>query len=80
MVGDSSDKNAERPMLSREETKKNAEKYLSYFSKILDIEKVEVRYNSEWLDEVNFCGVGELAKHFSVAEMLDRDNFSKRYK
>lgn len=80
MVGDSSDKNAERPMLSREETKKNAERYLSYFSKILDIDKVEVRYNSEWLDAVNFCGVGELAKHFSVAEMLDRDNFSKRYK
>jgi tyrosyl-tRNA synthetase len=67
-------------MLRREETLKNAEKYLSYFGKILDLKKVEVYYNSEWLDAVNFCGVGELAKHFSVAEMLDRDNFSKRYK
>ena len=79
-VGDSSDKDAERPMLRREETLKNAEKYLSYFGKILDLKKVEVYYNSEGLDAVNFCGVGELAKHFSVAEMLDRDNFSKRYK
>jgi len=79
-VGDSSDKDAERPMLWRAETQKNAEKYLSYFGKILDLEKVQVYYNSEWLDAVNFCGVGELAKHFSVAEMLDRDNFSKRYK
>ncbi len=79
-VGDSSDKDAERPMLQREETQKNAEKYLSYFGKILDLEKVQVYYNSEGLDAVNFCGVGELAKHFSVAEMLDRDNFSKRYK
>ncbi len=79
-VGDSSDKDAERPMLMREQTLKNAEKYLSYFGKILDLEKVEVYYNSEWLDAVNFCAVGELAKNFSVAEMLDRDNFSKRYK
>ncbi len=79
-VGDSSDKDSERPMLKRAETLKNAEKYLSYFGKILDLDTVEVYYNSEWLDAVNFCGVGELAKHFSVAEMLDRDNFSNRYK
>lgn len=79
-VGDSSDKDAERPMLMREQTLKNAEKYLSYFGKILDLDKVQVYYNSEGLDAVNFCAVGELAKNFSVAEMLDRDNFSKRYK
>lgn len=79
-VGDSSDKDAERPMLQREETRKNAEKYLSYFGKILDLDTVKVYYNSEGLDAVNFCGVGEIAKNFSVAEMLDRDNFSKRYK
>lgn len=46
-VGDSSDKDAERPMLQREETKKNAEKYLSLFGKILDLAKVHVYYNSE---------------------------------
>ena len=79
-VGDSSDKDAERPMLQRMETRKNAENYVNQFAKILDVSKVEIYYNSDGLDKINFCGVGELAKHFSVAEMLDRDNFSKRYK
>ncbi|MEI6710791.1 MAG: hypothetical protein WCK88_00525 [bacterium] len=46
-VGDTSDKNAERPMLSREETRKNAERYLSLYGKILDLKEVEVYYNSE---------------------------------
>lgn len=79
-VWDTSDKEAERPMLTREETRKNADNYLNQFAKILDIDKVEIRYNSEWMDKINFNMVGELAKNFSVAEMLDRDNFSKRYK
>lgn len=79
-VGDTSDKDAERPMLKREETRKNAENYLAQFGKILDLSKLEVHYNSEWMDTTSFNMVGELAKNFSVAEMLDRDNFSKRYK
>lgn len=79
-VGDTSDKDAERPMLSREETRKNCEAFLQKFSKIVNISKINIYYNSEGLDRVNFAGVGELAKNFSVAEMLDRDNFSKRYK
>lgn len=79
-VGDTSDKDAERPMLSREQTRANCAVFLEKFSKVIDISKIEVYYNSEWLDAVNFAGVGELAKNFSVAEMLDRDNFSKRYK
>ncbi len=79
-VGDASDKDAERPMLQRAETEANAKLFLSKFAKVLDLTQIEVYYNSEWLDAVNFAGVGELAKHFSVAEMLDRDNFSKRYK
>ncbi len=79
-VGDASDKDAERPMLKREETRKNAEIFLEKFAKVLDLSKIEVYWNSEWLDAVNFAWVGELAKNFSVAEMLDRDNFSKRYK
>ncbi|MDD2891668.1 MAG: tyrosine--tRNA ligase [Candidatus Gracilibacteria bacterium] len=78
-VGDTSDKDAERPMLKREETRKNAENYLAQFGKILDLSQLEVHYNSEWMDTTNFNTVGELAKNFSVAEMLDRDNFSKRY-
>lgn len=79
-VWDTSDKDAERPMLTREETLANAKDYLKQFGKILDIDKVEVRFNSEWMDKTNFNYVWELAKNFSVAEMLDRDNFSKRYK
>lgn len=79
-VGDTSDKDAERPMLNREQTRANCAVFLEKFSKVIDISKIEVYYNSEWLDVVNFAGVGELAKNFSVAEMLDRDNFSKRYK
>lgn len=78
-VWDTSDKNAERPMLTREETLANAKDYLQQFGKILDIDKVEVRFNSQWMDKTNFNYVWELAKNFSVAEMLDRDNFSKRY-
>ena len=79
-IWDTSDKNAERPILSREETKQNAKDYINQFSKILDIDKVEVRFNSDWMDKTSFNMVWELAKNFSVAEMLDRDNFSKRYK
>jgi len=79
-VGDSTDRESERPMLTREETEKNAESYLDSFAKILDINKVEIVYNADWLDKVSFCEVGEIAKNFSVAQMLDRDNFAKRYK
>lgn len=67
-------------MLVRTQTRANAANWLNLFAKVLDISKTEVRYNSEWMDTINFNAVGELAKHFSVAEMLDRDNFSKRYK
>lgn len=79
-VGDTSDKDAERPMLTREETRAYSEAFLQKFAKVIDISKVNIYYNSEGLDAVNFAGVGELAKNFSVAEMLDRDNFSNRYK
>ncbi len=79
-VGDTSDKESERPMLTREQTRQNAENWIGLFGKVLDISRTEIRYNSEWMDTINFNGAGELAKHFSVAEMLDRDNFSKRYK
>ncbi|MBC7503772.1 tyrosine--tRNA ligase [Candidatus Gracilibacteria bacterium] len=80
MIGDASDKDSERPMLIREQTHENGRIFIEKFSKVLDLTKTKIVYNSDWLDKVNFAGVGELAKHFSVAEMLDRDNFSKRYK
>ena len=80
MVGDASDKDSERPMLLREQTRANGKVFIEKFARVLDLKKTKIVYNSDWLDKVNFAGVGELAKHFSVAEMLDRDNFSKRYK
>lgn len=80
MIGDASDKDAERPMLVREETRKNGQAFIEKFARVLDLKKVKIVYNSDWLDTVNFASVWELAKNFSVAEMLDRDNFSKRYK
>lgn len=79
-VGDASDKDSERPMLLREQTRANGKVFIEKFARVLDLEKTKIVYNSDWLDTVNFAWVGELAKHFSVAEMLDRDNFSKRYK
>ena len=79
-VGDTSDKDGERPMLTRTQTKNNASNWIGLFGKVLDMSKVEIRYNSEWMDATNFNTVGELAKNFSVAEMIDRDNFTKRFK
>jgi len=78
-VWDTSDKTAERPMLSREETRNNAKNWLNKISKIIDINKTEIHFNSEWMDKTNFNDVWELAKLFSVTEILDRDNFSKRF-
>jgi tyrosyl-tRNA synthetase len=80
MVGDASDKDSERPMLLREQTRANGQVFIEKFARVLDLDKTRIVYNSDWLDKVNFAWVGELAKNFSVAEMLDRDNFSKRYK
>lgn len=80
MIGDASDKDSERPMLLREQTRANGKAFIEKFARVLDLSKVNIVYNSDWLDKVNFAWVGELAKNFSVAEMLDRDNFSKRYK
>lgn len=78
-IGDASDKTAERPMLSREDVENNLEGYLDQVGMILDVSRCEVVYNSEWLSKLTFAEVSRLADSFSVAEMLDRDNFSKRY-
>jgi tyrosyl-tRNA synthetase len=57
MIGDASDKDAERPMLVREQTRANGRAFLEKFAKVLDLTKVKVVYNSDWLDGVNFAGV-----------------------
>ncbi|MEX0597512.1 MAG: tyrosine--tRNA ligase, partial [Candidatus Paceibacterota bacterium] len=78
-IGDASDKDSERPMLSKEQINHNLTNYIEQISKILDIDKVEIRYNSEWLSNLSFDTLTEIANIFSVNEMLDRDNFSQRH-
>jgi len=79
-IGDASDKDSERPMLTLEQVKKNMENYLPQLGRIFDIEKAEVHYNSEWLGKLNFQDICFLANQFSVSQMLDRENFSQRFK
>jgi len=79
MIGDPSGKSATRPALSKEQVAKNAESYKDQVFKILDPEKTEVRFNSEWLGEMKFEDVIRLTAHVTVAQMLARDDFSKRY-
>ena len=78
MIGDPSGKKKTRPALTFEETRKNAETYFRQAGKILDIDKLEIRYNSEWLGKMNFADVIKLASKFTVARMLERDDFEKR--
>lgn len=80
MIGDPTGKSETRKQLTIEEVKKNAETYKKQISKILDISKVEIRFNSEWLSKMNFVDVIRLSSHYTVARMLERDDFSKRYK
>ena len=80
LVGDASDKTKERPMLSKQEVDSNLENYLAHMGRVLDISKCELRYNSEWLPKLDFNNIAELANQFSVAELLDRENFSNRFK
>ncbi len=80
MIGDPSGKNKTRPMLSLEETRRNGESYVEQASKILDPDpdKLEVRHNSEWLGPLGFAEIVRLASTYTVARMLERDDFTKR--
>lgn len=80
MVGDPSDKSETRPRLTHEEVMANAKTYEEQFFKVLDREKTEVHYNGEWFKEFEFSEMMNLASKFTVARMLERDDFSKRYK
>jgi tyrosyl-tRNA synthetase len=79
LIGDPSGKDAERPMLSREEVEANAKTYFAQVGKILDLSCVEICTNSTWLSTMNFESVIRLASHYTVARMLERDDFEKRY-
>ena len=80
MIGDPTGKNATRPPLSREDVAKNAESYTEQVFKILDREKTEVCFNSTWMDKMSSADMIKLAACHTVARMLERDDFSKRYK
>ena len=80
LIGDPSGKNAARPALTREEVKVNAETYQEQVFKVLDRERTQVRFNSEWLDKLGTEGMIRLAARYSVQRMLERDDFKKRFR
>jgi len=80
LVGDPSGTQKTRPQLSQDLIKKNAQTYFDQVQKILDMKKTEVRYNGEWFSKMSFVEVIKLASRMTVARMLERDDFSKRFK
>ncbi len=80
MIGDPSGRNATRPPLTREQIEANAQTYYRQASLVLDPAKTEIRYNSEWSDPLGARGLIELAAKYTLARMLERDDFTKRYK
>ena len=78
MVGDTSDKDSERPMLSEEQIKKNMKNYVEQAGKIIDIKKAKIEYNSKWLRKLNFGEIGKLANQFSLGEFIARENIHRR--
>ena len=80
MIGDPSGKNSTRPPLSPEEIKVNAATYEAQIFKILDKDKTRVEFNSTWMGDMDAAGLVKLAAHHTVARMLERDDFNKRYK
>lgn len=79
MIGDPTGKSKTRKQLSREEVEKNSKTYQEQIFKVIDPKKTTVKYNSEWLGEMNFRDVINLASKCTVARMLERDDFKKRY-
>jgi len=80
MIGDPTGRSKTRPALTLEETRANGRTYFEQAAKILDPERTIIRYNSEWLGRMTFRDVIELAAKYTVARMLERDDFEKRYK
>jgi len=79
MIGDPSGRNATRPPLSREQIEQNAETYRQQVFKILDPAKTELRFNSEWLEKMRFDDMIRLCSRYTLARILERDDFAKRY-
>ena len=77
-IGDTSDKESERPMLSPEIIKKNLKNYIEQAGKIIDIKKSEIHYNSKWLSKLKYNDIGKQADQFSLNEFISRENIKKR--
>jgi len=80
MIGDPSGRNTTRPPLTREQIEANASTYYAQASLVLDPARTEIRYNSEWSDPLGARGLIELAARYTVARMMERDDFSRRFK
>ena len=80
MIGDPSGRNKTRPQLSLDEARKNAESYVDQAKVILDMNTLRIKYNSDWLNKMNFNDVVKLSSSYTVARMLERDDFTKRFK
>ncbi len=78
VIGDTSDKDSERPMLTREIIETNMRHYTEQAGKIIDLDKAEIHYNSTWLEKLSYREIGEQADCFSVAEFIARDNIRRR--
>lgn len=78
VIGDTSDKDSERPMLLPEVIEQNKKTYFDQAGKLLDLSKVEMRYNSEWLKPLNYRQIGEHADLFSVSDFIARENIARR--
>ena len=80
MIGDPSGRNITRPPLTREQISENAKTYFAQASLVLDPQRTEIRYNSEWCDQLGARGMIELSARYTVARILEREDFSKRFK
>jgi tyrosyl-tRNA synthetase len=80
MIGDPSGRNTTRPPLTREQIEANAQTYYKQASLVLDPEKTEIRYNSEWSDPLGARGMIQLASRYTVARMMERNDFSERFR
>lgn len=79
MIGDPTGRSKTRPALTLEETRENGQSYFEQASTVLDPDKTRIEYNSAWLDKMSFSDVIQLASHYTVARMLEREDFDQRY-
>lgn len=80
MIGDPSGRNKTRPSLTLEDTRRNGQTYFEQATKILSAQRITMLYNSEWLAKMTFADVVDLASKYTIARMLERDDFTQRYK